>query len=119
MTTKDAISIRIVNPVFFRHVRWYVFFSIEGRDVDFLYYSHTSQPLRSLMYGKDFPGQLPHLLKKEDLCIECGLGLSIKGGVALDGGELIAWNITVDEANRILAVLHQAMGETGNWIQQF
>lgn len=115
----NPIHIGIIHPVFSRHDRRYVFFSVEDREGDFLYYSHTSRPLRSLMYGEDFPGQLPHLLEKDDLCIECGLGLSIKGGVALDDGELIAWNMTPEEANHVLEALKRKTGDAGSWIQLF
>jgi hypothetical protein len=47
------------------------------------------------------------------------MGLSIKGGVALDDGDLIAWNMSVDEANRILVALKQLTGYKGDWIALF
>lgn len=108
-----------VHSVFFRHDRKYCIFAVAGRDDDFLYYSHTSLPLRSLMFGKNFPDQLPGLMEREELCIECGLGLSINGGVALDAGDLIAWHCTVEEANRILVALKENLGEEGRWIEPF
>jgi hypothetical protein len=71
------------------------------------------------MSGNNFLGRLPELMKTEDLCIECGLGLSVAGGVALDNGDLIAWNCTVEEANRILGWLKKKLGEDGQWIVLF
>lgn len=101
-----------VSPAmtFTRHDRWYCIFSVAGRSEEFLYYTHREKPLRSLMFGDDFAGQVPGLMKKEDLCIECGLGLSVKGGVALDDGDLIAWHCTVDEANALLVALQKTLG---------
>lgn len=115
----DEKKIERIFHTFVRHDRNYCIFSIAGSDADYLYYSHVSQPLRSLMFGHGFLMKLPGLLEKEDLCIECGMGLSIAGGVALDDGELLAWNTTIDEAASILAALKQAMGDAGNWIEPF
>ncbi|MDD1691424.1 MAG: hypothetical protein LUQ66_12305 [Methanoregula sp.] len=112
-------EILAIHTAFTRHERRYCLFSVTGRDEEFLYYSHTSRPLRSLMFGKKFLGQLPNLMKKEDLCIECGLGLSVAGGVALDAGDLIAWHCTVEEANAILAGLKRKLHDEGQWIEPF
>lgn len=107
------------HQIFLRHDRKYCIFPVTGRDEEFLYYSHMSRPLRSLMFGRNFLDQLPGLMEREELCIECGLGLSVKGGVALDTGDLIAWHCTVEEANRILIALKQKLGEEGRWIEPF
>jgi len=112
-------GIRSIHVTFERHERRYCIFSLKSSDEDLLYYSHQSRPLRSLMHGKDFTGQLPELMKNGDLCIECGLGLSIQGGVALDNGDLLAWNCTVEEANAILVALKESLGENGDWIMLF
>jgi hypothetical protein len=72
-----------------------------------------------LIFGHGFLLKLPGLLEKEDLCIECGMGLSVAGGVALDDGELLAWNTTIHEAESILSALKKAMGDAGYWIEQF
>ena len=49
-----------------------------------------------------------------DVCIECGLGLSVIGGVALDNGDCVAWNYTVEEqANQVLTGLREHLGEEG------
>jgi hypothetical protein len=112
-------AIRAVHCLFSRHERRYCIFSVSGRNEDFLYYSHTSNPLRALMFGVDFTGKLPGLLNNEDLCIECGLGLSVKGGVALDKGDCIAWYCTVEEANAVLASLKEHLGNDRGWIELF
>jgi hypothetical protein len=112
-------SVSSIITIFTRHDRWYCIFSIAGRPEEFLYYTHRNKPLRSLMFGDHFVAQLPGLMKKEDLCIECGLGLSVKGGVALDDGELIAWHCKVEEGNEILAGLKEMLGENRQWIVLF
>jgi len=72
------------------------------------------------MFGKDFREHIPVLIsEKSDLCIECGLGLKVAGGVALDNGDLIAWNCSIEEANRILEGLIRIMGANGDWIVPF
>jgi hypothetical protein len=86
----QSITIGTIHQVFARHDRQYCIFSLTGREEEFLYYSHTSRPIRSLMFGRDFLDQLPHIIENEDVCIECGLGLSIEGGVAIDSGESVA-----------------------------
>ena len=111
--------IQTIHQTFSRHDRQYCIFSVTGRDEVFLYYSHMSRPLRSLMFGRNFLGQLPRLMEKEDLCIECGLGLSVAGGVALDDGDKIAWHFTVEEANRVLTDLRERLGAEGQWIELF
>jgi hypothetical protein len=111
--------IQVIHQTFSRHDRQYCVFSIAGRKEEFLYYSHISRPLRSLIFGRNFLGQLPRLMEKEDLCIECGLGVSVAGGVALDGGDYIAWHCTLVEANRVLAALREKLGEGGQWIALF
>lgn len=115
----STVLIMTVHNQFTRHERRYCIFSITGRDEEYLYYSHMDRPLRSLMFGRDFLTKLPGLMKEEDLCIECGMGLSIKGGVALDAGDLLAWHCTVDNVNTVLTMLKEKLGEEGYWIELF
>ncbi|AGB01722.1 hypothetical protein [Methanoregula formicica] len=117
MTPAPLVSSVVIT--FTRHDRWYCIFSVADREEEFLYYTHHDKPLRSLMFGDHFVDQLPGLMKKEDLCIECGLGLSVKGGVALDDGDLIAWHCTVEEANAILTALQETSGNEGKRISLF
>jgi len=112
-------AVRTVHHHFDRHDRRYCIFSIDGEDTVFLFFSHTQKPLRSLIYGRDFLEALPGLMENGDLCIECGLGLSVAGGVALDTGDWAAWNCTVDQANRVLTGLKEHLGEKGQWIKLF
>jgi hypothetical protein len=74
------LVISAVHTTFTRDERRYCIFSVAGREEEFLWYSHTSRPLRSLMFGKNFLRQMPDLLENDHLCIECGLGLSVAGG---------------------------------------
>jgi hypothetical protein len=111
--------IQAVHQIFSRHDRHYCIFSVNGRDEEFLYYSHRSLPFRSLIFGRDFVGHLPRLMENEDLCIECGLGLSVTGSVALDDGDRIAWHCSVAEANHVLILLQEWLGADGQWIELF
>ena len=111
--------IQTIHQTFSRHDRQYCIFSIAGRDEEFLYYSHMSRPQHSLIFGRNFLGQLPRIMEKEELCIECGLGLSVAGGVVLDYGDKIAWHCTEGEANRVLAALSERLGAEGRWIESF
>jgi len=113
------VLIEKIHHIFVRHDRNYCIFSVTGRDEKFLYYSHRSRPLRSLIFGRDFVDRLPQLMKNEELCIECGLGLSIAGGVALDNGDCVEWHYTVEEANRVLTGLRGSLGDDGYWIELF
>jgi hypothetical protein len=63
--------------------------------------------------------KISDLLENRDLYIECGLGLSVAGGVALDGGDCVAWHYTIAEANRMLSKLKDVLGEQGRWIELF
>lgn len=108
-----------ISTAFTRHERRYWLFSVSGMSDEYLYYTHLSRPLRSLMFGRNFLGQLPSLMENRDLCIECGLGLSVDGGVALDDGDILAWHCTVKEANEILAQLKETLGTEGKWIELF
>lgn len=117
--TDSRPAVSSVNARFVRHHKQYCFFSVAGRTEDFVYFSHPEEPLRSFMFGTGLRDQLPELMKREELCIECSLGLSIDGGVVLDGSDLRAWHTTVDEANAILAALKERLGEDGQWIRLF
>jgi len=108
-----------IHSLFDRHERRYCFFSLKGDDNTFLYFSHREKPLFSLVYGKNFLDKLPGLLKNDDLCIECGLGLAIAGGIALDGTEAVDHGCSADEANRTLHLLREHLGKEGSWIQLF
>jgi hypothetical protein len=72
-----------------------------------------------LFFGKDFMEKISDLLENRDLCIECGLGLSVAGGVALDGGDCVAWHCSIAEANRVLAPLKEILRDEGRWIELF
>lgn len=115
----SSCAIQCIHRVFFRHDRIYCIFSVSGNDNEFLYYSHQTRPLRSLLFGKKIRSRLLGLMDKEDLCIECGIGLSAAGGVVLDDGDCITWHYSVEEANRVLIALRQKMEEYGHWVELF
>jgi hypothetical protein len=108
-----------IPRIFSRHDRQYCLFPVNGRTEEFLYYSHRSRPLRSLMIGRDFTARVSRLMENDALCIECGLGLSVIGSVALDNGDCIAWQCPVEEANRVLTDLKSRLGAEGQWIELF
>jgi hypothetical protein len=108
-----------VHHLFNRHGRQYCLFSLPGNDDTFLYFSHTEKPLRSLVYGRGFLEKLPELLENENLCIECGLGLAIAGGIALDGEDIVDHGCSAGEANEVLLLLAEHLGDRGSWIERF
>ncbi len=108
-----------IHKIFTRNDRRFCIFSVTGRDEDFLYFSHVSRPLRSLIFGRNFIGQLPDFMEEQDLCIECGLGLSMAGGIALDNGDLTGLHCPVETANRVLIGLRERLGDEGKWIELF
>jgi len=108
-----------VHHLFNRHDRQYCFFSLPGHDDVFLYFSHTEKPLRSLVYGRGFLEKLPELLENENLCIECGLGLAIAGGIALDGEDIVDQGCSAEEANAVLLLLAEHLNDRGSWIERF
>jgi hypothetical protein len=101
---------------FFRHDRNYWIFSLTGNPYMFLYFSHTRKDLRSLFYGTGFLDKIPRLKEKPDLCIECGLGTRIRGGVSLDNGEVVTFHCNRDSANRLIGKLRKSSGSPELWI---
>lgn len=95
---------------FFRHDRNYWIFSLTDNPYTFLYFSHTKRDLRSLFYGTGFLDEIPRLQEKPDLCIECGLGTRIRGGVSLDSGEVAAFHCNRKSANRLIGKLRERSG---------
>ena len=111
--------IQTIHQTFSCHGRQFCIFPVAGRNEEFLYYSHTSHPLRSLMFGRIFTGQVLRLMETEELCIGCGLGVSVAGGIALENRDCIAWHCSVMEANRKLTGLKDRLGAEGQWIELF
>jgi hypothetical protein len=105
--------------LFTRHDRKYCLFSLKNHPDEFLYFSHVGRDLRALFFGKGFLRAIPEIEKKPDLCIECCLGTRIKGGVSLDGKDLINFHFPVPVANGILVRLRQKLGKNGVWIILF
>lgn len=119
MTRSDGRTI-ILHRRFFRHDRDYCIFSIEGKPYEFLYFSHREKDLRSLFYGSGFLDTIPQIeQEKPDLCIECGLGTRIKGGVSLDEGDIVSWHCSSKKANGILLALCNILGDDEGWIRTF
>lgn len=96
---------------FARHEREYWVFTLGNGPEEFLYFSHRTCDLRSLLYGSGFFEEILRIEEeKPHLCIECGLGTRIRGGVSLDGGEIVVWNCSVPSANEILKDLREKCG---------
>ena len=110
------IQIKKILMRFKHHNRQYVLFniacnseiSIGNPDYQFLYLIHEFKPLQALFYGTNF-NQLINALLKDEIteCIECDLGTRIIGGVSLDSGENVDFNLSISNANEILQILDQ------------
>jgi hypothetical protein len=107
----------IILQQFTRHDRDYWVFSIRENPHTFLYFSHREKDLRALFYGTSFTEKIPRIEKEHNLCIECGLSTLIKGGVSLDGEDLVAFNCEREGANRIISQLRKYADNSGALIQ--
>ncbi len=105
----DYWTITILRQ-FTRHDREYWIFSVQGNPHTFLYFSHRKKDLRALFYGNSFTDEIPRIEQDAGLCIECGLGTRIRGGVSLDGGEVVAFNCERGAANRLVGRLRKISG---------
>ncbi len=113
---RDRESLVILRQ-FTRHDRNYWVFSIPSNPHTFLYFSHRKKDLRALFYGMGFKEEIPRIEQEPDLCIECGLGTLIKGGVSLDGGDVVDFNCERETANRIIGQLRKQGDGPGALIQ--
>ena len=115
----QSFQIGTVYETFSRDERDYCIFSLADSSHTFIYFSHTSRPLRSLFYGNGFLERVKALPEKSGICLECSLGTAISGGVSMDGKDSVAFNCSVDKANQILVSLKEHLGEEGSWIDCF
>jgi hypothetical protein len=98
----------------------YILFSTKNPSKTFLYFKHKSRSLRALFYGENFQKLIPPLLNQKDIsCIECELGKNIKGGVSLDAGELVEFNLSIQLSNKILMNLRIYQKEKYDLIKLF
>jgi hypothetical protein len=99
--------------------REYCIFSLQDTPDMYLYFSHRERPLRALFFGKDFRDEITRLAQQSDICIECGLGTRIHGGISLDGADSVSMNISLEEANVIITLLKNRLNPGGEWIAPF
>jgi hypothetical protein len=108
MRIPPAAGISDIFMEFTRHERRYYVFSVNDSPFTFLYFTHLRErSLRALFYGEDFLPAIRTLWKNEQICIECGLGTRIKGGVSLDRDELVASGFSTEEANKLIEQLKE------------
>jgi hypothetical protein len=114
-----AREILEILMLFSHNDREYCVFSLRDTPYTYLYFSHRERPLRALFFGKDFRDEITQLVQQSDLCIECGLGTRIRGGISLDGADSVSMNISLEEANVIITLLHNRLNTGGEWIVPF
>jgi hypothetical protein len=118
IVTKRQVS--EINRQFTHHGRRYYLFSVYEDPSSFLYFCRLEGlPLRSLIFGDDFDAALPSMMKDESICIECGLGAKIKGGISVDGDMLVEFTMTREQANQLLDDLRRLLPEDDAFLQPF
>jgi len=99
----EEIKIEEVHSVFKHNKKNYILFSIKNYPYNYLYFTNDDYTIRALLYGENLSVPISSSLKKSTTsCIECNIGSLIKGGVSLDGGNIVESHLTLDKSNRIL-----------------
>ncbi|TFG30039.1 MAG: hypothetical protein EU532_01800 [Promethearchaeota archaeon] len=117
------LAVGTINEIhlnFTHHNRDYVVFSTNHSKFFFLYFKHEKKPIRSLFYGDNFLTLISSYLNDSNVeCIECQLGIHIKGGISVDGSDQVNFNITRQESNKILKKLKKKLRTKTNYIDYF
>ena len=102
----EEIKIEKVHSFFRHNNKDYILFSIRNSPCHYLYFTSDDYTIRSLMYGENLLLPISSSLEKSTTsCIECNLGSLIQGGVSLDEGNLVEFNLTIEKSNQILKEL--------------
>ena len=100
---EGKFKIREVLSVFSHFGEYYVLFCSYFSEFPMLYCYNPASGMKSLFYGERFCETIPEIrARKSKTCIECSLSLQIKGGISYDGGDLLEFGLSKEEANNIL-----------------
>lgn len=100
------VEIQSIYRIFNTQSAFYIHFGIQQSNWDYLYVHYDDNSKYSLFYGNNFDTLLQKYLEDRSIeCIECQLGINILGGVSFDSGELVEFNLSIQQANKILSIL--------------
>lgn len=118
--TEFSSLIKEIHSIFSLKLRKYILFSLKDEDRVFLYFFHTKQPVKGLLYGYNLLNEIPRLLEDPSIeCLECNLASQIIGGISFDNNEIVESNISIEECNIILAELKKELKINTDLIQLF
>ena len=120
MDKLKQIKINKIHLTFTHKNKSYILFDIEDSNNTYLYFFNPDNKNRTLLYGKDLESLIQKYLQNPKIeCLECQLGLNIKGAICFDEGNLIESNLTIEKANKILRKLKKNVKERKDYIYLF
>ena len=118
--SKFSFLVKEIHSIVTLKLRKYIIFSLKNDDRIFLYFIHRKRQIKGLLYGHDFLGKIPGLLKDPSIdCLECELGSQIMGGVSFEDQEIIENNMSIEECNEILTELKKELIISNDMVQLF
>lgn len=94
-----------IKEIFEHEEKFYIYFKKKDSDFDFLFAISLKNTNQSLFYGENFEPIILKSRKTPNNCIECALGIKVKGGVSFDNNSIIDFNLNINEANDIIATI--------------
>ncbi|MFX0070318.1 MAG: hypothetical protein ACFFAO_04430 [Candidatus Hermodarchaeota archaeon] len=118
---EKIIKIRKIYLNFSHNNKSYILFRINQSQFDFLYFIDNQKKNKSLLFGLDFLKLIQNYSNNNPKveCIECNLGINVKGGVSLDGNDQVEFNFTIHRCNEILAQLKKKLKVNSDLIEFF
>ena len=118
--SKFAFLVKEIHSIFTLKLRKYIIFSLKNDDRIFLYFIHRKRPIKGLLYGRNFLGDIPKILEDPSVdCLECNLASQITGGVSFEDGDIIENNMSIEECNEILTELKKELIISNDIVQPF
>ena len=107
-------EIERIHDRFKKHDANYIHFSIKSHEYDFLYVLYDDHTKYSLFFGEKFRILIPdYKINPKIECLECELGMHILGGISIDTGDFVDFNLSIVQANQILKSLELILNTTG------
>ena len=104
---------------FDHHKRVYFIFSLENSPKEYIFFSHSQLPIRSLLFGLNFHLKWKNFDHSQSECFECSLTQEIEGGVSYDQDDQVEFNFSIYKANQILTELQKNVDVSDQKIIKF
>lgn len=115
-----SFLVKEIHSIVTLKLRKYIVFSLKNDNRLFLYFIHRKLPIKGLLYGHGFLGEINRLLEDPSTdCLECNLGSHIMGGISFDHDEIIENNMSIEECNLILTELKKELIISNDMVQLF